>query len=370
MADESPYRSDFPVLAERLYFDTAALGLVPRRVQEVVLQRHVTALGFGTADPNAARREGEVAGARTAAAQLLGVEARRVAIGSSAMAVLRDALWRFPARAGNAVVFRHDYPDLVLCFQEFCEARSIQLRSVESSCGDTQADLAALRAAVDAETQLIAVTNVHPWTGRELSLAPLVELAKSAEASLVIDATQSVGAASISPVAADVDLILFAGYKWLVGALGAAVAAVSDRWLAQSVAHGEPAAEAAEILEPSTMSSFSAACLRASLEYLLDVGPDTIAARNRTLGANLRRGLRDLGARFAAGEQSSAPHIVSARFPGVDSGQLTDRLKAAGVAVSLREGWVRWAPHFYNSELDVERALEVLASALPRVAVA
>ena len=48
---------------------------------------------------------------------------------------------------------------------------------------------------------------------------------------------------------------------------------------------------------------------------------------------------------------------IAPRDPEGASARLTD----AGVIHSLREGAIRLSPHFYNTEAEVDRAIEVLA---------
>src|SRR5262249_38319080 len=155
---------------------------------------------------------------------------------------------------------------------------------------------------------------------------------------LFIDASQALGALPID--ARDVDLLVAAGYKWLCGQLGAAIATASERMIDACSSNGHPKT-AAEILEPSTMSPSSAAVLHGSIEYLLGLGIPRIAAHNRLLTAQLRAGLINLDAALATSELSSAPHILSVRFGGCDSALLVRKLGSEGVAVSEREGWVR-----------------------------
>ena len=55
------------------------------------------------------------------------------------------------------------------------------------------------------------------------------------------------------------------------------------------------------------------------------------------------------------------PYIcVAARQPE-NTPALFERLREAGVFVSLREGALRISPHLYNSERDIDRLLSVLS---------
>lgn len=352
---------EFPVTDQLLYFDAAAIGPVPLVVQVSVVDEHVRSLSLGTAAPPSSRLEYKRSAARITAGRLLSVEPERVAIVSSAMAALRDALSQLEVGSGNVVIFRDDYPDLVQCCRRFSDARALDLRAVESPCVDPKHDLVALQAASDEDTRLVAVSNVHPWTGRELPIADLVELACSVDALLIVDASQAAGAVPID--AGAVDLLVAAGFKWLGGGFGVAIATASDRLLNACGAKGR-GVTAAETLEPSTMSPFATALLNGSIEYVLELGVPRIAAHNRESTSRLREELAGLGATFATSELGNAPHILSVRFERVDSELVVRTLASEGVIVSDRNGWVRWAPHVYTSTADVDRAVEVLAAVL------
>jgi selenocysteine lyase/cysteine desulfurase len=46
--------------------------------------------------------------------------------------------------------------------------------------------------------------------------------------------------------------------------------------------------------------------------------------------------------------------------------EIVERAAARGVVVSARGGRVRLSPHFYTSDADLERAVEVLSAAVTR----
>jgi cysteine desulfurase/selenocysteine lyase len=52
--------------------------------------------------------------------------------------------------------------------------------------------------------------------------------------------------------------------------------------------------------------------------------------------------------------------IVTARFPGVASGEIAARLREARVVASSRRDVIRFSPHLYTAEADIERALDCI----------
>jgi selenocysteine lyase/cysteine desulfurase len=53
--------------------------------------------------------------------------------------------------------------------------------------------------------------------------------------------------------------------------------------------------------------------------------------------------------------------IIAARFDGADASDLALRLRAEGILVSARQGYLRVSVHFYNNEEDIERMRTTLA---------
>jgi selenocysteine lyase/cysteine desulfurase len=94
----------------------------------------------------------------------------------------------------------------------------------------------------------------------------------------------------------------------------------------------------------------------ASIELMLEVGQARIERRVRELACEARSILRRCGGRLLSDE---APYhespIVTACFPRIDASGLARELKARGVLVSARHGWLRVSPHFYNDECDLAR---------------
>jgi selenocysteine lyase/cysteine desulfurase len=81
------------------------------------------------------------------------------------------------------------------------------------------------------------------------------------------------------------------------------------------------------------------------------------------LCGRLRRGLETRGFEISApGEPGRSAGIVTCRRPGDDSTVLVQRLTDAAMVCSLRENQLRIAPHFYNTEDEIDRFVDVLTA--------
>ena len=113
--------------------------------------------------------------------------------------------------------------------------------------------------------------------------------------------------------------------------------------------------------ECGTLNTIGCFGLRAAMDFLIEVGVDQIAAAVQQLGDRLA------GELLAKGYEVMEPRtaetgagIVSFRKQGWEAGDIVRKLRAAGIIMAPRTGWVRASPHFYISPADIDRALELL----------
>lgn len=231
--------------------------------------------------------------------------------------------------------------------------------------------------AVDARTRLAVVSTVNYATGFRVPLEEVSRYWRERGVFLYVDGSQSVGAlefdiSRVRPSALCVD-----AYKWMLSPNGAGFLYVepelrerlassivgwrSDRnWRSvDGLNHGEPVfAETAEKYEGGMLPFPSLYGMGAVLDLMLAIGPALIEARVLELASGARRVLRGLGGEVNA----DSSQIVTARMPGVDSGELARSLREERILVSARHGRLRVSPHFYNDEGD----LEILEAAVRR----
>jgi selenocysteine lyase/cysteine desulfurase len=117
--------------------------------------------------------------------------------------------------------------------------------------------------------------------------------------------------------------------------------------------------------ECGTLNTIGCFGLRASLDFVLDVGIERIGPAVQALGDQIaegvaKRGWEVLGQRTP----ETGAGIVSFRKQGLNPVAVVAHLRHNGITAAARAGWVRTAPHFYISEEDIEKMLECLPSGL------
>jgi selenocysteine lyase/cysteine desulfurase len=102
-----------------------------------------------------------------------------------------------------------------------------------------------------------------------------------------------------------------------------------------------------------------------AIEYLLRVGIDRILEHDLRLADKLAAGLEELGGSLiSAPREAPRGSIVNARFEGRRPERLVERLIESGAIAGPRLGGVRFSPHLYNDDSDVDRALHELGRIL------
>ena len=379
-------RSQFPAADDLTYLNTASISLVPESVRQTVREFERTVGGRGTVgfdDDTEARAYED---AREAGATLLHCSPSDVAVTTSATEALNQiAWWLRPGAGTNVVSIDIDFPSVTYVWRRLARETGLELRLTDVLEDPGSLSSGSIEDLVDADTAVICVGHVQYATGFRFDLRRLADLAHGHDALLVVDATQSAGMLPIDVRRDEIDVLVAGGYKWLCSAFGAALCYVrpelAERFVPPFVgwrstvdpfdldAVNMPLAPGVRAMEYSTVAYGSGIALGGAVRYLLEVGLDRVFEHDLRLADGLVAGLRGLGASFITPlDRELLSPIVGARFPGRDAADLHRRLADRDVHTSLRLEAVRFSPHLFNDDADVERALRVLAELLDRPA--
>lgn len=218
-------------------------------------------------------------------------------------------------------------------------------------------------------TRLVLVSSANYNTGYAPPLAELAPCLRRRGVLLYVDGTQSVGAMRFDAATIQPDLLAVHCYKWMLAPPGAGFLYVRPEvreWLqpnavgwrthfdwrnVDNLHHGAPQlADKAEKYEGGGLPFPLLYALEASVDMMLELGPDRIEERVLQLARQARESLRECGATVA----DFASPIVAARFDRHDVSALARTLKEQKVVVAARRGHLRVSPHFYNNERDIE----------------
>jgi selenocysteine lyase/cysteine desulfurase len=224
---------------------------------------------------------------------------------------------------------------------------------------------------------VIAISWVQFATGYRADLAALAQIAHAANALLVVDVIQALGAIPTDLDALGVDMAATGSQKWLMGPLGIGGLYISQNALrhlrmvnmgAGSVKNvlafdplGFDIKENAQRFEEGTPNLLGAVGLAAAIDLLGSIGSDEIARRVFNVTRYAMDKLEEKGYRVLSpqGDDERAG-IILFSHPTISNDSILDALAAAKINNVSRLGRVRFAPHFYNNEEDIDRAVTAL----------
>jgi selenocysteine lyase/cysteine desulfurase len=277
----------------------------------------------------------------------------------------------------NVVGATGEYPANVYPWMNLAR-RGVEFRQAPAADGRTMPE--AVMALVDSRTRLVALSHVEFWNGFRVDIETIGAECRRRGVALAVDVMQSAGALQIDLERLQVDFCAAGAGKWLMGPPGIGFCFCAEPLLERlqpvivgvgSVAahdsyfeyDSRPAAGARRF-EESVVSLLDTAAFGAALEVLLEVGPAAIETRVLNLSQKLADGLAAAGYEIIepwprARQESSG--IVSFRKSDVPASVLLRDLTAAHVIARTHRDFVRLSPHFYNTEQEVDRVLEILA---------
>lgn len=212
--------------------------------------------------------------------------------------------------------------------------------------------------AIDERTDAVAFSLVQSATGEVAAAAEVVAAARAHGALVVADATQAVGWLPVD--ATSFDVLAVSAYKWLMCPRGTAFCyvspAVRDRirplaanWYAGDgdASYGPPLRLAEDARRFDIAAPwFSYVAAAPALELLLEIGVGPIHDHDLRMANRFRSGL---------GLPPGDSAIATVTRPDA-----AERLAAAGIRASVRNGAARLAFHLYTTEADVDTAIAAL----------
>jgi selenocysteine lyase/cysteine desulfurase len=366
------------VLDDPPYLNSAATGPMPRRATAAQCQHVELRATPWRLDP--AEMFAILERSRELVAALIGASPREIALMTNTSSGVNLAARALPLVPGDVVLISdRDFPANVYPWLALERDRGVIVRRVP--CRDRLFDESALLAALgEPRVKILAVSWVSFETGVRLDLDRLGTACRANGVYFVVDAIQGLGALTLDVRQTPVDLLACGAQKWLLSPWGTGFAYVREGLIGQlepkqvgwmsvrdsddfsrMLAYDLTYRDDARRFEVVTLPFQDFAGMNASLEVFHEAGPARVAARVQDKAQRIvdwaleRPGVR-LG---TPAESRRRAGIVSLETR--DAARASERLNAAGIAHSLREGAIRLSPHFFTPDEHIDRALQVLA---------
>ncbi len=373
--DPRQARDLFPITRQYIHMNHAGDSPISERVRAAVER----VLESRTTEPYRDRwMQDEAERVRGLVARLINAPPESIALTRSTAHGLSLLAQGFEWHDGDNVVgAEHEYPANVYPWMAL-QARGVELRLARPVDGRVTFD--SVFSLVDARTRIVALSHVQFWNGYRVDLDRIGAECRRRGILLSADVMQSVGALHLDVSRMPIDFCAAGAGKWLMATAGLGFCycspdllervrpvvvsvhsvAARDRYFEYDLSLAPDATR----FEESVISLLDTAALGAAVELLLEVGIDLIQRRVLDLSRRLAEGLARNGCEIIEPwprQDAESSGIVSFRRPGAAAHEVLRDLSAAQVIARSHRDFVRLSPHFYNTEEEVDRVLEVVA---------
>lgn len=275
----------------------------------------------------------------------------------------------------NLLVLENEYPSNVYPW-EHLQKKGVHIRYVPIG-NSPQEFLENFTQSIDSRTRLVSLSAVHWCTGMPLPLQEIGDICLQREILFVLDGAQGVGHIPIDVKKMHIDFMAFSAWKWLLGPLGLGVLYVSqDRLKDLEVAMKGTGSvidsdtylpyrsiykEGADRYEVSTPSFTDWVYFKSSLSLLESSGVSQNMERIYLLADYISQGLKSIEFSVNTDFFSEKTGIVVGKRNDLDSSMVASFLFQKKIVCASRLGGVRFSPHIYNTESQIDQVIDVLS---------
>ncbi|MEV2191364.1 aminotransferase class V-fold PLP-dependent enzyme [Streptomyces phaeochromogenes] len=390
--DIEAIRRDTPGTANRIHLNNAGAGLLSRRTLRDItahLELEAAIGGYEAAHQERDRIDATYANI----ARLVGGRPDEVALFDNSTHAWNAAFYSMTFAPGDRILTgRAEYGSNVLAYLQIARRTGAEVVVVPNDASG-QLDTVALADLIDDRTRLVGVTHVPTSGGLVNPAAEIGRISRAAGVPFLLDATQSVGQFPVDVAELGCDMLTATGRKFLRGPRGTGFLWVRR----EALDHLEPYVseiasatwdgkrgftwrDGARRFETWEVSYANALGLSAAVEQALEIGMEGIGRRAVGLGELLRERLDAVPGvtTYDLGRERCA--IVTAKVDGVSTADVAAALAGHGVNVTTTVAahtqfdtedrgvhpLVRLSPHYYNTEAELDSAVEVFAELAAR----
>lgn len=384
--DIDQVRADTPGLEKRIHLLACGDAPSPAPVINAITEHLALESAMGGYEAAADQSE-YLDGVYGEVAALIGASAEEIALLENATVAWCHAFYALELKEGDRVLTCHaEYAANYVAFLHRAKRDGIFIDIVPDDVSGAL-DVNALEAMIGPRTALIAITWIPTNGGLVNPAAQVGQLARAHNIPYLLDACQAVGQMPVDVVEIGCDFLSATGRKFLRGPRGTGFLYVRK--------------ELIETLEPVTIDHFAApwvaadryelrtdarrfetwensyalrAGLGAAVVYARAIGMNLIQQRARALADSLRERLLTLPGTHIQDLGRERCAIVSFTIVGLQPGEVVAALRGQGINIgaSLPSSTLidsqaralpvllRAAPHYYNTEDELDRLVEAL----------
>lgn len=282
----------------------------------------------------------------------------------------------YSGRRNKIVVTEADFPTVVQIWTA-CKRLGFQLEFVPLANGEI--DIDSYEKIIDEKTLIASIPQVYYQNGFKQDIEAICEIAHRKGSLFYVDAYQCLGSDPVDVKAMDIDFLSSGNLKYLLGMPGSAYLYIKKElipymkpmatgWFGQEnpfafdIYNFQYASDARRF-DSGTPSIITAYGAKAGMKIINEVGPANIKLWVDELS---RYTFSQLDKR---GLETTSPREISKKGPTTaisvpDPHAVEEELKKKGVVASARGPIIRYAPHFFVTYEDIDRALDALEEVL------
>lgn len=266
-----------------------------------------------------------------------------------------------------------EFPANVYPFLQL-KGKGVEIDFIKSTNGIVTAE--EIIDAIQPQTKLISVSFVQFLSGYRIDLEKIGRVCKEKGIIFSVDSIQGLGAVRLDVEKFNIDFLANGTQKWLLGLQGLAFIYVRKElqdkiksapigWLAVKDAWNLlnfdlTTKETAERFQPGTLNNLGIYAFNYSMKLFEEFSFDEIEKQVLSNSKYFIEELMKIGynSPLLSLPEKHLSGIVSFRIE--DAQKIFDFLNQKKIVCSLREGYIRFAPHFYNTKQEIDLVVETL----------
>jgi cysteine desulfurase / selenocysteine lyase len=226
------------------------------------------------------------------------------------------------------------------------------------------------------ETKLISVSFVQFLSGYKVDLEKIGNFCRANNIIFSVDGIQGIGAMRIDVKKFNIDFLSCGTQKWLLGMQGLAFIYIDEEfqktitpanvgWLSVENAwdlldYNLDLKTSANVFQGGTLNSFGIYAFNTSLKLFKDFGFNNIESEVLSNTKYFIGKLQSIGLDCVLSDCSDAELAGIVTIRPNNPNQVFEVLENKKMICSLREGLIRFAPHFYNTHHEIDKVVEEL----------
>jgi cysteine desulfurase/selenocysteine lyase len=370
MAGLTRYRTLFPITERSVYFNHAGTGPMSVPAQQAIqkcIDTYSSKAEFGIDEYFSLVNE-----ARGNVAHFINANAEEITFTHNTSEGIYIALMNLALKPGDEIIVMSEVFPAVRYIVDH-NLPGISKKYVTFSGRDP---VEVIRKNIHARSRAVVVDHVQFLSGEVLDLVALSRYTREKGIYLVVDGIQAIGAMEYDAKQLDLDFMACGSAKWLFGPSGTGFLYVNKRnfqhiqtmhsgWLGadwpgfEDIALEPPLYPDARKYELGTRNIMGISALSANVNILLQFHMKHVHERIAKLKTRLRRFFEDSQYEIITPKLGLQSGIISCRKTA-DMRELYNKLQESGIIVSLRNGYLRFSPHFYNTEEEVDGIIDTI----------